>query len=160
MATGKTSVGKALAEKINKKFVDLDDLIEKRMAKKIKEIFEQNGEAYFRKLEKETLKEIAQNQNLVIGCGGGLVVDVENLNLLKKTGLVICLSASVDEIMSRSQGTDERPLLNVDNPKARIVELLAKREPFYKQAHFMIDTTNLSIEEVVNKIIQIIKDYE
>ena len=158
MATGKTSVGLALAKRLNKEFLDLDDLIEEKTGKRINEIFKEKGEPYFRKLEKEALKEVAQKKDLVIGCGGGLVVDPGNLSLLKETGTVICLSAAVDKILFRSKGTDQRPLLNVSDPKVKVIELLVKRGPFYKKAHFTIDTTDLTVEQVVDKIIQLNKD--
>lgn len=157
MATGKTSVGKELAMRLEKKFFDLDDLIEQRENMPIVDIFKHKGENYFRKLEKELIKEVSLKSDLVVGCGGGAVVDAENLTIFKKSGLVICLKASIESILERSKGNIERPLLNVENPRDRIIDLLKKREPFYSQADHVIDTTNLRIMEVVDKIIAIIE---
>jgi len=155
MATGKTSAGKSLARRLGRQFIDLDDLIEQKAGKRIVDIFKDDGEPAFRKLEKETVGEASKKSDLVIGCGGGLVVDPDNLSLLKESGSVVCLSASVDVILSRSKGIDQRPLLNVSDPKARALELLSKREPFYSKAHFTIDTSDLTIDQVVDKICQL-----
>ncbi|MFH1622035.1 MAG: shikimate kinase [Candidatus Omnitrophota bacterium] len=158
MATGKTSVGKELANRLKKKFLDLDDIIEQREEMRIVDIFREKGEAYFRKIEKDLVKKISQKTDLVVGCGGGAVVNEENLANLKKSGVIICLKADIDTILKRAQGTEQRPLLNVDDRKPRISELLKRREPFYDQADNIIDTTNLSIKEVVDKVISILEN--
>lgn len=156
MATGKTSVGKELANRLNMEFFDLDDLIEQRENMAIVDIFKQKGEPYFRKAEKEAVKDISLKKDLVVGCGGGAIVDEENLATLKRSGLIICLKTEVDVILERSKGTVQRPLLNVENPRERISELLKKREPFYNQADYVIDTTDLEIKEVVDKVLAIV----
>jgi len=158
MGTGKTAVGRLLAKKLKRKFVEMDEEIEKREGKRIVDIFSQKGEVYFRKVEKDVLKEIASQDNLVVSCGGGVVVDEENLRILKETGVVICLQAHPLTIYERTKDTDERPLLNVSDPLEKIKELLSRRVPFYKKAHYFIDTDYLSIEEVAEKIIQILGD--
>jgi shikimate kinase len=157
MATGKTSVGRELAKELGKDFFDLDDLIEQREKMRIVEIFQQKGEPYFRKLEKEAIIEVSSKKDLVVGCGGGVIVNEENLANLKKSGLVICLKADMDIILERSKASEQRPLLIVEDPRSRIAELLNKREPFYNQADYKIDTTNLKIKEVVVKIMAIIE---
>jgi len=157
MATGKTCVGKELTKRLNREFFDLDDLIEQRENMAIVDIFKQKGEPYFRKIEKEIVKEISSKKDLVVGCGGGAIVDEDNLAILKKSGLVICLKADVDIILERTKATTQRPLLNVQDPKGRVNDLLKKREPFYNRADYSVDTTNLEIGEVVDKIITIIK---
>ena len=156
MATGKTFVGRGLAKKLNKEFFDLDDLIEQRENMCIVDIFSQKGELYFRKIEKELIREMSQKKDLVIGCGGGAIVNEENLANLRKSGLIICLKAEIDTILDRSKDTEQRPLLNVEDPRNRISELLEKREPFYNQADHIIDTTKLEIKEVVDRIISIV----
>jgi len=158
MATGKTSVGKELANKLKKQFLDLDDIIEQREKMRIVDIFREKGEAYFRKIEKDLVKEVSLKTDLVVGCGGGAIINEENLFNLRKSGAIICLKANVDTILKRAEGTEQRPLLNVDERKPRISELLKKREPFYNQADHIIDTTNLSIKEVVDKIISFLKN--
>ena len=158
MATGKTSVGKELAKRLNLEFVDLDKLIEKRECMPIVDIFAKKGEAYFRKLEKEIVKDISLKRDLIVACGGGVVVDIDNLNTLRQSGVIICLKADIETILKRSKGTGQRPLLNVENPKEHIEILLKKREPFYNQAGYLLDTTKLEIIEVVDKILEIISE--
>lgn len=157
MGTGKSVVGKKLAEKLNQSFIELDEEIEKREGESIKEIFENKGEAYFRKLEKKIVTATSEKESVVISAGGGAVVDEENFNNLKKNGIIICLQASPEMILNRTKGKKCRPLLNVGDPKKRIEELLEKRMPYYKKADFCIDTDKLSVEELVDKIVDLIK---
>ena len=152
MGTGKSVVGKKLAAKLNKDFVESDDMIEAREKMPIRDIFEKKGEPYFRRVEKEVIKEASSRKNVVISAGGGAIVDEENFNNLKNSGTLICLKASTDTILKRAKDLKTRPLLNVPDPKKRIEELLKKREPYYNKANFIIDTDNLSIEQVVLKI--------
>ena len=152
MGTGKSVVGKKLAAKLNKDFVESDDMIEAREKMPIRDIFEKKGEPYFRRVEKEVIKEASSRKNVVISAGGGAIVDEENFNNLKNSGTLICLKASPDTILKRATDLKTRPLLNVPDPKKRIEELLKKREPYYNKANFIIDTDNLSIEQVVLKI--------
>lgn len=152
MGTGKTSVGKLLARKKNWQFVDLDDLIELRQRQRIADIFAAKGEPYFRRVEKETLKEITKENKFVVACGGGIVIDKENIRIMKETGKIICLSATPEVILKRTSGFSHRPLLNVENPREKIELLLKMRSPFYAQADKMIDTSRMSIEEAVDKI--------
>lgn len=152
MGTGKTSVGKELAKKKKWHFVDLDELIELKEKKAIRDIFAQEGEPYFRKLEKRVLKEVSKEKKFVVACGGGIVIDKENINLMKETGLMVCLSASSEVILKRTCGHTHRPLLNVAKPQKQIELLLKLRAPYYIQAHKVIDTSKLSIKQVVDKI--------
>mgnify|MGYP001080117682 CR=1 FL=1 len=158
MGTGKTTVGKILAKKLNKKFIETDEVIEKKEKKKIVDIFREYGEPYFRRLEKELIKKISKKKDLIVSCGGGLICNEENLKILKETGIVFNLSASVKTIYNRTKNSSSRPLLNVENPKERIRSLLNKRMPFYKQAHYSIKTDKLSKEEVADRIIKILKE--
>lgn len=156
MATGKTSIGRELSRRLKRDFLDLDDLIVEKEKMPITEIFRQKGEPYFRQIEKESVKEVCSRDNLIVGCGGGAVVDRENLSNLKKSGIVICLKADTDTILKRTKDNIQRPLFNIGDPRERIEELLKKREPFYSQSDHAIDTTNLSISQAVDKIIKII----
>jgi len=158
MGTGKTTVGKILAKKLKKEFVEMDEEIEKKEGRKIVDIFRLFGESYFRKVEKKVLKEIASCSNLVVSCGGGVVVDEENLKILKKTGIIICLKAIPSVIYERTKKTKERPLLNVPDPLKKIKELLARRAPFYAKADYFVDTSTLTPEEVSEEIIKILKN--
>lgn len=155
MATGKTCVGRELAKKKKWQFVDLDELIELKEKKAIKEIFAQEGEPHFRRREKAALKEVAKEKNLIVACGGGIVLDKGNLRLMKKTGKLICLTANPQAILQRVCGTAKRPLLNVPDPKKQISLLLKIRAHFYALADKTIDTSKLSVKEVVAKIIKL-----
>lgn len=160
MGAGKTTVGKLLAEQLKRGFVEMDEAIERREGKKIVDIFSLYGESYFREKEKEVLKDIAQKSGLVVSCGGGIVIDKENIEILKSTGTVFWLMASPEVIYQRTRGCSVRPLLNVDNPKERIKELLSRRLSLYQQAHHYIDTSHLSPQEVVRKIIEVLENGE
>ncbi|MFX1519489.1 MAG: shikimate kinase [Promethearchaeota archaeon] len=158
MATGKTSVAQALANKLGKKYVSTDDLIVKKANKSIPKIFENDGEIKFRELEIEIVKTVSEMNDIVVDCGGGIVLNWINVTRLKEKGLIILLTASVERILERSSLSTERPLLNVQNTKEKIVELLKFREPFYERAaDVIIDTTNLSIDDIVTKILESIK---
>jgi shikimate kinase len=153
MGTGKSAVGKLLAKKLNMDFVESDEMIEIREKMPIKDIFEKKGEPYFRLVEKEVVKEASSRKNIVISAGGGAIVDGDNLKNLKNSGIIICLKASPETILKRTKDLKTRPLLNVQNPKKQIEELLKKREPYYNKADFSIDTDNITAEQVVENIL-------
>lgn len=157
MATGKTSVGQELAKKKKWLFVDLDDLIELKEKMTITDIFAKKGESYFRKIETEVLKKVSQEENFVVACGGGIVIKPLNIKIMKEKGKVICLSASSNVILKRASGHTHRPLLNVPNPKKQIEHLLKLRFPYYAQADKIIDTSKLSIEQVVHLVLKVTK---
>lgn len=157
MAVGKSAVGRKLARRLKRSFVDLDQAIEKKAGMKVRDIFGRKGEAYFRRLEKQALVEILLRDGQVIATGGGVVLDDENLTLLKEKSLLICLKAT-PEILRRRAGTGKkRPLLKGYDRQKRIDELLKQREECYAQAHVSIDTTSLSTEEVVAEITEFVK---
>ena len=156
MGTGKSSVGRWLAHELNISFADTDDLIEKRAGMGINEIFAQFGEGYFRQLESAVIEELSSSAGMVISTGGGAIVNQSNLEMLKRKGIIICLTASVDTILSRIGNGDERPLLAKGDSREVVSGLLKLREPFYKKADFIIDTTGKGIKEVVNEILKIV----
>lgn len=156
MGAGKTVVAKELAGRLGYELVSTDELIVKKEGRAITEIFEKKGEKYFRNLEKKIVAEIANQENLVIDCGGGVVLQDENISNLKKNGIVVYLKASTGTIHDRTKSHKHRPLLNVKNPKAKISELLTLREPFYAKADVIIETDGKSIKEVVEKITEAI----
>jgi len=162
MGSGKTAVGRALAKKLNRKFVELDLLIEQKAGKSIPEIFQQDGEIAFRELEIEATKEIAREKYLVIACGGGIVLNKINIDRLKEESVIVYLTASPRVILKRVSGeAGQRPLLEVDNPTLTIRELLRFRKPFYERAaDISIDTTKLDIDSVVDQIINRLKEDE
>ena len=158
MGTGKTTIGKILAKKLNLEFVEMDQIIEQREGQKIVNIFAEKGENYFRDKERALLEELSLKENLVISCGGGLICNEQNLNLVKNSGIAITLNASVSNIYERTKKYTDRPLLNVDNPLKKIAELLNERTPYYEQAHHIINTDNRSTGTVVEKILFILKN--
>lgn len=156
MGTGKSTVGRALAKRLDRVFKDLDDLIEEKENKKIAEIFEEKGEEYFRKIESEVINEISRKENFVIATGGGAVVNEENYKRLKESGVLISLVASPEEIYERTKNSKNRPLLNVQNPIEEIKRLMFERAYYYIKSDHIIDTTGLSVEDVVDEIMEII----
>ncbi|MDD5746661.1 MAG: shikimate kinase [Candidatus Omnitrophica bacterium] len=153
MGTGKTTVAQETARILHAGYVDLDDCIEKREGLAIVDIFKKKGEAYFRSVEKSVVRDIAGKPGHVIACGGGVMLDPDNIEALKQTGVVICLEATPEIILERTRAYAHRPLLNVPDPKATIEELLNKRRPFYAQADYTIDTSALTVDTVVEKIV-------
>jgi shikimate kinase len=156
MASGKTFVSRELAKRLNRERVSTDEVIEAREKRSISEVFAQSGEPYFRKLEKQVVHDIIGRKNLVIDCGGGVVMNEENLNALKASGIVFFLEASPESIHRRTKGLKGRPLLNVENPLEKIKELLALRDPHYRKAHHVVDSNSDNIGKVVDDILNIL----
>ena len=155
MGTGKTAVGKLLAARLNRQRLCLDDMIEWKIGKPITEIFEQDGEAFFRKIEKDIVKAASHDKDVVIDAGGGVVIDEDNVKRLREHGIVICLRARPDVIYERTKGHLHRPLLNTPNPVESIKGMIDKREQYYNRADYTIDTSELTPDEIVEKIIDI-----
>ena len=162
MGVGKTAVGRALAKKLNKRFVELDSLIEQKAGKPIPDIFQQDGEITFRELEIEVTKEVATGKNLVIACGGGIVLNKINIDRLRQEAIIVHLTASPQVILKRTSGDGvRRPLLEVADPALTIRELLKFRRPCYEHASdIKIDTSKLDINTVVEPIISKMREYE
>ena len=158
MGTGKSSVGRELAKQKRWSFVDLDELIELQQQRRIVDIFAKDGEACFRKLEKKVLKQVATQDKFVVACGGGIVLDPANIKLMKKTGKMICLQATCEEILKRVSTSTQRPILNVAKPRQRIELLLKMRAPYYVQADKTIDTSRSSVKQVAAKIARMFAD--
>jgi shikimate kinase len=158
MAVGKSAIGRNLAKKLRRRFVDLDRLIERTEGSKVSDIFAQKGEAYFRQLEKRTLLQVLEGENQVIATGGGVVVDDENLNLLQERTLLIGLTANLDTLLARTGVGNQRPLLQGSNRREKVQELLRQREARYAQAGLMIDTSEMSIDQVVETIIRSLEE--
>jgi len=162
MGTGKTAVGKILAEKLGRSFVELDSLIEQKAGKSIPDIFRQDGEIAFRELEIEVTREVSKDKNLIIACGGGIVLNQINIERLRQQSTIVYLTASPGVMLRRISGEEgQRPLLEVDNPALAIQELLDFRKPFYERAaDIEIDTSKLGTDSVVEQIISKLKDDE
>ena len=154
MGVGKSTLGEALSERLGYGFVDMDEAIERRAGMKIKEIFATEGEEGFRALEKVVAKELADKDRHVIACGGGAILYPENVEALRKNSVLILLTASIDEIVERTRGSDERPLLNVEDARAEAEALLRKRMPRYLEAaDLIIDTTDAPPTQLADEII-------
>ncbi len=157
MAVGKTAVGRNLARRLKRRFVDLDKVIEKTAGMKVREIFSRKGELFFRQLEKETLAQVLRQNGQVIATGGGVVMDEDNLRLLLERSLLVCLSASPEVLLRRVGSGRQRPLLAAADKAKRIKDLLKQREKNYASAHAFVDTSDLTVDQVVEKIIQLSK---
>lgn len=154
MGSGKTSVGKLLAKKLNYNFIDIDRLIEKETRMKIKTIFKKFGERYFRKLEKKYCKKVSKYKGYVISTGGGIVLDSENIKNLRKNGIIVNLRANPEVLWERVKHKKNRPLLNVRNPQKVLSRIWRARKPFYDDADIIINNTKLSVSQTVEKIIK------
>jgi shikimate kinase len=157
MGTGKTAVGKELSRLLNMRLVDVDSEIEENRKMKITDIFKNFGEPYFRDIETEMIRKLARTKNTVISTGGGAVLRAENMEVLRETGVIFCLCADPETIISRTGGSKDRPLLNVEDPLAKINELLRTRMPFYEKAGIIIDTDGKTPLEVAEEIADIFR---
>lgn len=156
---GKSSVGRYIADKTGREFIDTDGLIEKKAGSTIEEIISDRGWEYFRELEKGIVKEISAADNLVIATGGGIVMDEENNLNLKRNGFVVWLKGDVEVISARMNSDEDngdiRPSLTGKNPVDEIKDVMDIREPFYRKAGDMaVDTSHLSIPEVAELIMK------
>ncbi len=157
MGTGKTTVGKLIADNLNYKFVDTDQVIEKKIGCTIAQFFRNQGEAAFRKLESELAQELSKCSGLVISTGGRMMLDPQNAALLSKSGRVFCLVATPEEILDRvSKSKVVRPLLQVSNPLEHIVEMMQEREKGYKRFS-QFETTDLQPYAVASEIAEFVK---
>lgn len=148
MGTGKSSVGPILARMMRKDFVELDMEIEKAAGSTISDIFTLHCEDHFRKIEKEILRRALERENIVLSCGGGAIIDIQNRRLLKKKSIVVWLDASAGVIAERLKDDGSRPLL-ADNSKESIVNLLEKRLELYREAsEIRVQTDDLDINQV------------
>lgn len=153
MGTGKTSVGRLVAEQLHFDYLDTDDMIQAETGKTITDIFKTDGEKTFRALEEKAVAKLADRKRTVISAGGGLPVNPKNLVSLKTHSLVVCLWASPEKIWERVKNQSHRPLLQAPDPQAKIRELLAAREPFYKQADVLLNTELRSLREVAQQVV-------
>ncbi len=159
MGVGKSEVGRILAEKLGMTFTDLDEEIVEKAGKSIEAIFEDDGEATFRDLERAIVNEAAVREGQIIACGGGAVLDEVNLRSLRKSSKMILLTADTTTILNRVGSIGgPRPLLQVGDRLERIKELLSARNPLYLEAaDFRIDTSNRTPEQVAQEIIRLLE---
>ncbi|HEY0089779.1 MAG TPA: shikimate kinase [Candidatus Lokiarchaeia archaeon] len=157
MATGKTSVGKALAEKLGKRFIETDQIIIEDAGKSIPEIFKEDGEIRFREYEIAACKKVSKFTNAIISCGGGVVLNKINIDYLKRNCHIVLLEATAEEIYERAtkDGKETRPIIDNEDPKAEIEKVLKFRRQFYETAaEIVVETTGKDINAIVSEIIQ------
>ena len=162
MGAGKSTIGPILANTIGWDSCDLDLLIEEKVGKKVREIFEEDGEKYFRKIEAETLQDVSQRSNLVVSLGGGTMANDKNLEILKRTGITVYLKASPDSFYKRLKHKRDRPQLLINEKEdfskdeliQRINELIKKRSKYYEQADIIIETDKSTVGKTVDQIVK------
>lgn len=153
MGTGKTTIGKQLARKLEIDFYDSDNEIEKRTGVDIPRIFDIEGEAGFREREKKMIEELVKLEGVVMATGGGVVLNEQNRKLLAENGFVVYLKSTVDQILDRTRHDTKRPLLQTENPRTVLDAILSEREPLYEEiADCVIETGVRSIRTVSRKI--------
>ena len=157
MGAGKTTVGRHLAELLNRDFLDSDHEIEARTGASIPWIFEKEGEAGFRLREKMVISQLTETPEIVLATGGGAVTETENRTALKNKGIVIYLYTPVEIQLQRTFRDRNRPLLQVDDPEKKLRDLLQTRDPLYRDvAHFVIETNQGSAKDLAYRILQLI----
>lgn len=154
MGAGKTTVGRAVARRLDRAFFDSDHEIEARTGARIPVIFELEGEFGFRARETQAISELTQRENIVLATGGGAVLDPVNREFLKTRGFVIYLRANPHDLWLRTRKDKNRPLLQTEDPKAKLEALYEVRDPLYREcAHFVIETGRPTVNGLVNMVL-------
>lgn len=154
MGTGKTAVGRHLAAELKAKFVDVDMLIAEKAGRSIREIFDSQGEAAFRKQESAAIHEVAAQDKVVIATGGGALMNPTNRETLAKHGILVCLTARMGTLLERLKEDHNRPLLQGEDTEKRIESLMAERQAVYNLCPIQVDTDGKTIAAVAKEIIQ------
>ncbi len=154
MGTGKTTVGRAVAQRLGFHLLDSDAEIERQQGRSVSEIFARDGEPAFRAMEKAFVEGGHPASRTVVACGGGLIVQPGMLELVQTKGVVICLHASIETILERTARHRTRPLLAVDNPEERVRTLFAQREPIYKRCGTVVLTDSRPLGDIVGHVIR------
>jgi shikimate kinase len=153
MGAGKTTVGRQLAKYLGKAFIDSDHEIEARTGVRIPVIFEIEGEAGFRKREESVIEELTAQSNIVIATGGGAVLSAVNRELLKTRGMVVYLRGSPEQLFERTRHDKNRPLLQTEDPLAKLKALYAQRDPLYREvADLVVDTGRQSVANLTRQL--------
>ncbi len=155
MGTGKSTVGRALARRLGLQFLDMDTVLEERAGKPISRIFAEDGEPHFRAMERTLTQELSQRSGLVIACGGGVVLNPDNIRDYSGTGLVVCLTATAEIIFRRTSKDRNRPLLEEQDRMQRILELLEKRKLMYAAIPHQVDTATQTADQVAQAIVDL-----
>ena len=158
MGAGKSTIGRVLASELNRQFRDTDRVIEERTGADIPWIFDMEGEAGFRDRETAVLQDLCAETDLVIATGGGIALRPENRQMMKASGYVCYLTAPIEQLVERTARDKKRPLLQVDNPRQKIIDLLNARDPIYREAaDFIISTDKRSPKMVVQEIARLLE---
>lgn len=153
MGAGKTSVGRVLAKRLGKTFFDSDHVIEERTGVRVSVIFDIEGEEGFRSRERAVIAELTEREDIVLATGGGAVLSSENRCLLRERGTVVYLRATVRDLFNRTRHDKNRPLLQTDDPQARMAAIFEQRDPLYREvAHIVIETGSPSLPSLVNRL--------
>ena len=153
MGAGKTTIGRRLAKELDLEFFDCDHALEERTGVRISVIFEIEGEAGFRRRESQIIDTLSAKQGIVLATGGGAVLAPGNRQALRERGWVVYLKASVDRLFARTRKDKNRPLLQTENPKQRIEQLLTERDPLYREtADLIIETDHQSPNQTIKTI--------
>ena len=155
MGVGKSTVGKKVAKKLKFNFIDIDKEIENKEKRKIKEIFKDDGEIYFRKIEKKNTLEALKKNDCVIALGGGAIIDPTICREVIDSSISIWLDLNTELILKRLTNIKKRPLLNVDNFKEKFKKIYMSRKKIYNQSNFRLKCDALNVEQVVNKAIKL-----
>ncbi len=166
MATGKSTIGPILSNTLGWSFYDLDEVIESKYNSSIKKIFSEKGEDEFRTIENKVLAELNPNKNAIVALGGGTMMNQENIDLMKKRGVIVLFETSENEIYHRMKNKMSRPLAIDDNGnmlgekelRNKIKELLQTRKNFYEQADIKINTGNELVGNTVDKLTKILRE--
>ncbi|TCL09246.1 shikimate kinase [Shimia isoporae] len=154
MGAGKTAVGRAVAAKLGVPFIDSDAEIEKAANMTIAEIFERDGEPFFRRKETQVIERLLEEERCILSTGGGAFLSEENRMMIADKGVAVWLDADVDLLWSRVRHKDTRPLLRTPDPRKTLEEIFAQRVPFYSQAELPVKAVaGLSIEEMADRVI-------
>lgn len=158
MGAGKTTIGRQLAQQLGREFYDSDREIEEHTGADIPLIFELEGEAGFRKREKSMLKELTKKEGIILATGGGAILDPENREQMSKHGFVVYLNAPLSQLINRTSKDKNRPLLQTENPHKKLEEILAIRDPLYREvADAIVETDGSPIRNVVKKLMTLVK---
>lgn len=157
MGVGKSLAAQHLADKLSRPILSTDELIVAQQGKSIAQIFQDQGEEYFRQIEADIIESLVDQKDVIIDCGGGIALNPRNIELLKKNGIVFYLSATAEEIYKNVKDHKHRPLLNTPDPKNKIAQLLAARRPFYEKADYVIDADGKTGQQLCVDILTLFK---
>jgi shikimate kinase len=167
MGSGKSTIGPILANTLGYTFADVDKVVEERVGKTVKEIFQENGERFFRDVERQVIEELSAREHCVVSLGGGSIVDERNFTVVKNSGILVYLQSSPEELLQRLKHKSDRPVLSDEEGRRltpeqlreRVLQLYAEREPVYTKAHLKIPTdekrVGLTVDEIVKKLTQL-----